>query len=52
MNDKLYLKGVEYTLQEWTKCNVISKVKFISKENIKSKKILIIRSPKKYPNLF
>jgi len=52
MNDKLHLKGVEYTLQEWSKCNVISKVKFTSRDDIKSKKILIIRSPKKYPNLF
>ncbi len=52
MRKKLNLNGVELCLQEWTICNVVSKVKLVRKQNIKSSKLLITRAPKKYSTLF
>ena len=52
MNKKLHLNGVEFCLQEWTKCNVVSKVKFVEDKKVKSNKLLITRAPKKYSTLF
>lgn len=52
MKEKLNLAGTEYCLQEWVKCNAVSRVKFVSSDKVKSSKVLITRAPKKYSTLF
>lgn len=54
MKDKkeLYLKGVEFSLQEWKKCNNISQVKYSENKDKKSSKTKIFRSTKNYSLLY
>lgn len=48
MKDKLQLKGIEYSLQEWIKCKNIIQIKPVGNKNIKNITTHIIRSPKRY----
>lgn len=54
MKDKgtLYLKGIEFSLQEWKKSNNVSQVKYSKNTAKKSNKTKIYRSPKHYSLLY
>lgn len=54
MNDKnkLKLKGIELSLQEWKKSNNISQVKYSENKDKKSSKTKIFRSTKHYSLLY
>lgn len=50
--EKLHLKGIEFSLQEWKQSNNISKVKYSENTEKKSSKTRIYRSPKPYSLLY
>lgn len=50
--EKLYLKGIDFSFQEWKKSNNISQVKYSENKHKKSTKTKIFRSPKHYSLLY
>jgi hypothetical protein len=54
MNDKnkIALKGIEFSLQEWKKSNNISQVKYSENKDKKSNKTRTFRSTKHYTLLY
>lgn len=49
---ELYLKGIEYSLQEWKRSKSVSQVKYSENKEKKSRKTKIFRSQKYYTLLY
>lgn len=50
--EELYLKGIEYSLQEWKKSNSVSQVKYSENKYKQSRKTKIFRPQKHYSLLY